>query len=83
MLTKKEIKHYKTIHGCKEFSLYLRYMEVYKRWKCLPTSFILQVLKNSEDSPINKDTKKGINRQNKRKIQKQLANSTIRNNRVK
>ena len=78
MLNEKEIKHYKDKHGYKEFSFYLRYIEASKKWKCLPNNFILNVLANSKDLPINKETRAGSNRTLKRKIQNHLGNRAIK-----
>ena len=78
MLSEKEIKHYKKKHGYKEFSFYLRYIEALKKWRFLPTNFILNVLRNSEDLPTNKETTTGSNRTLKRQIQKQLGNRAIK-----
>jgi len=77
MLNSKEIKYYKDKHGYKEFSFYLRYIEACSKWKYLPKAFILQALRDSEVSPVDRNTATRINRKDKRQIQKQLVDSSI------
>ena len=77
-LTAEEIKQQKELFGSDAVNFFVRYMNAVKRWKFLPSDFIINVLSNSEDLPINKEAGRGINRAFKRKIKNKLANRTTK-----
>ena len=77
-LTPAEIKQQKTLYGSDAVNFFMRYMDAVKRWKYLPSEFIINALKHSEDLPINNQAGTGINRTFKRKIKNKLANRTTK-----
>lgn len=77
-LTPAEIKQQKALYGSDAVNFFVRYMDAVKRWKYLPSEFIINALKNSEDLPINNQAGRGINRTFKRKIKNKLANRTTK-----
>jgi hypothetical protein len=77
-LTPAEIKQHKQLFGTDAVNFFMRYIEAVKRWKHLPSEFIINALKHSEDLPINNQAGTRINRTLKRKIKNKLGNRTTK-----
>jgi hypothetical protein len=80
-LSKKEITEQKRLHGAKAVNFFMRFNEAQKKWRSLPNNFILEVLKNSDDLPINGVNETRVNRSFRRKVRNQFRVGTSKDGR--